>query len=159
MSSFEVSTLFSVQGLVAVVTGGGSGIGFMIAKTLALNGAHRVYIIGRREAPLQATAKESSHGNIIPIVGDVTLKSDLERIVEQIKQEVGYINVLVANSGITGPQAKSVTKETPIEDVQKALWDLDFQEYTQVFAVNCSAVFFSAVAFLGLLDAGNKKGT
>ena len=76
MSSLEASTLFNVQGLVAVVTGGGSGIGLMIAKALALNGAHRVYIVGRREATLQAAAKQTPHGNIIPIVGYVTSKSD-----------------------------------------------------------------------------------
>ena len=158
MSSLEASTLFNVQSLVAVVTGGGSGIGLMIAKTLALNGAHRVYIIGRREAPLQAATKQSPHRNIIPLVGDVTSKSDLGRIAKQIEQEVGYINVLIANSGISGPLPQKTTRETSIEELQKSLWDLDFQEYTQAFAVNCSAVFFSVVGFLGLLDAGNKKG-
>lgn len=158
MSSIDAATLFSVKDLVAVVTGGGSGVGLMIAKALALNGAHKVYIVGRREGILQAAAKESPHGNIIPVAGDVTSKSDLERITKQIQQEVGYVNVLIANSGISGPQAPSVTKETPIEEFQKGLWNLDFQEYTQTFAVNCTAAFFSTVAFLGLLDAGNNKG-
>ncbi len=158
MSSIDAATLFSVKNLVAVVTGGGSGIGLMIAKALALNGAHKVYIVGRREGNLQTAAKESPHGNIIPVVGDVTSKSDLAKITKQIQQEVGYVNVLIANSGISGPQVPSVTKETPIEEFQKGLWDLDFQEYTQTFAVNCSGVFFSIAAFLGLLDAGNKRG-
>ena len=158
MSSLEAATLFTVPGLVAVVTGGGSGIGLMIAKTLALNGAYRVYIVGRREATLQAAAKESPHGNIIPVVGDVTSKSDLERIVQQVKHEVGFINVLFANSGITGPHPKDITAETPIEEFQEAFWNMDFQEYTDTFAINNSGVFFSAIAFLGLLDAGNKKG-
>lgn len=159
MTSVEATTLFNVKDLVAVVTGGGSGIGLMMAKALALNGAHKVYIIGRREVNLQIAAKESPYGNIVPLVGDVTSKSDLERIAKQIQQEVGYVNVLIANSGISGAQVEGLTKETPIEEFQKALWSLDFQDYTQVFAVNCSAVFFSAVAFLGLLDAGNKRGS
>ncbi len=159
MASLEASSLFNVKGLVTVITGGGSGIGSMIAKTLALNGAHKVYIIGRREAPLQTIAKESPHGNIIPLTGDVTSKSDLQGIAEHIKKDVGYINVLIANSGVGGPQLKpAVTKETSIEEFQKILWDVDFEEYTNTFAVNCSAVFFSVAAFLGLLDAGNKKG-
>ena len=159
MASLDASTLFNVKDLVAVITGGGSGIGVMLAKALALNGARKVYIIGRREQPLQNTEKESPHGNIVGLTGDVTSKSDLERIVEHIKKDVGYINVLIANSGVSGPQLKPVvTKETSLEDFQKILWDLDFQEYTNTFAVNCSAVFFSIAAFLGLLDAGNKKG-
>ena len=158
MSSLDASSLFNVKDLVAVITGGSSGLGVMMAKALALNGARKVYIVGRREAQLQATAKESPHGNIIPLVGDVTSKSDLERIAEQIKKDVGYVNVLIANSGVSGPQLKSVTKETSIEEFQKTLWEVDFQEYTNTFAVNCSAVFFSVAAFLGLLDAGNKKG-
>ena len=158
MSSLDAAALFSVRGLIAVVTGGGSGIGLMMAKALALNGANKVYIIGRREGTLQTAAKESPHENIIPVIGDVTSKSDLERITRQIEQEIGYVNVLIANSGIGGPQVHNVTRETPIEEFQKILWNNDFEEYTQTFAVNCSAAFFSVVAFLSLLDAGNKKG-
>ena len=154
----DAANLFGVKDLVAVVTGGGSGIGLMITKALALNGAHKVYIVGRRESTLQVATKESPHGNIIPIVGDVTSKNDLERVTKQIQEEVGYVNVLIANSGISGPQVPKVTKETPLEEFQKGLWNTDFLEYTQTFAVNCSAAFFSAVAFLKLLDAGNKKG-
>ena len=158
MSSLEAANLFNVKGLVAVITGGGSGIGLMMTKALALNGAYKVYIIGRRREVLEAAAKESPHGNIIPIVGDVTSKDTLQSIVSQIEKEVGYINVLIANSGIGGPQSTSITPETSLEDYQSALWDQPFDEYTKTFAVNTSAVFFCIVAFLKLLDAGNKKG-
>ena len=129
MSSLEAGNLFNVRGLVAVVTGGGSGIGLMIAKALALNGAHKVFIIGRRKEVLEAAAKESPHGNIIPLVGDVTSKEALQSIVSHIEQEVGFINVLVANSGIAGPQATSVTPESSLEDYQTALWKLSPDEY------------------------------
>lgn len=157
MSSLEAANLFNVKGLVAVITGGGSGIGLLMAKALALNGAQKVYIIGRRKEVLDAAAKESPHGNIIPLVGDVTSKENLESIVSLIDKEVGYINVLIANSGILGPQATSITPETSLEEFQSALWNQSSDEYTKTFAVNVSGVFFTVIAFLKLLDAGNKK--
>ncbi len=129
-----------------------------MAKTLALNGASKIYIIGRRKEMLEATAKESPHGNITPIVGDVTSKDDLKSIAATIEKEVGYINVLIANSGIAGPQSLSITPETSLKDFQSALWEQSFDDYTNTFAVNVSAVFFTVVAFLSLLDAGNAKG-
>ena len=158
MSSLEAAKLFNVNGLVAVITGGGSGIGLMMTKALALNGAHKVYIVGRRKEVLEAAAKESPHGNIIPIVGDVTSKDTLQSIASQIEKEVGYINVLIANSGIVGPSNISLTPQTSLEDYHSTLWNQSFDEYTRTFAVNTSAVFFCIIAFLKLLDAGNHKG-
>ena len=158
MSTLDAGKLFAVPGLVAVITGGGSGIGLMMAKALALNGAHRVYIIGRRKETLDAAAKESPHGNIIPLTGDVTSKDSLKSIADHIKAEVGYINVLIANSGIGGPQSSNITPHSSIEDFQNTMWKMDFQDYTNTFVVNTTAVWFSIIAFLGLLDAGNKKG-
>ena len=107
---------------------------------------------------LENTAKESPHGNIIPLVGDVTSKKDLQNIASQIEKEVGYINVVIANSGVSGPQSLSINPETSLKDFQSALWEQRFEDYTNTFAVNASAVFFTVVAFLGLLDAGNAKG-
>ena len=158
MSSLEAANLFNVKGLVAVITGGGSGIGLMMTKALALNGAHKVYIVGRRKEVLEAAAKESPHGNIIPIIGDVTSKDTLQSIASQIEKEVGYINVLIANSGVGGPPNLSITPQTSFEEYHSILWNQSFDEYTNTFAVNTAAVFFCIVAFLKLLDAGNNKG-
>ncbi|KAM0801245.1 hypothetical protein BDR22DRAFT_804941 [Usnea florida] len=158
MSSLSAANLFNVNKLVAVITGGGSGIGLMMTKALALNGAHKVYIIGRRREVLEAATRESPHGNIIPLVADVTSKSALQSVVSHIEREVGYINVLIANSGISGPQSSSITPETSLEEYQATLWDQPSDEYTRTFAVNTSAVFFCIVAFLKLLDRGNEKG-
>ncbi|RQM08267.1 hypothetical protein DH86_00001462 [Scytalidium sp. 3C] len=131
----------------------------MMARALALNGAHKVYIIGRRKNVLEEAAASVSTGNIIPLPGDVTSKEDIEKIVETIKQETGYINVLVANSGVLGPQSKPSIKEaSSIEEVQKAFNAADFEEFNDTFRVNTVAVWYNIVAFLGLLDAGNKKG-
>ena len=158
MSSLEAANLFNVKSLVAVITGGGSGVGLMMTQALALNGAHKVYIVGRRKEVLEAAAKESPHGNIIPILGDVTSKDTLQSIASQIEKEVGYINVLIANSGIGGPQSLSLTPQTSLEEYHSTLWNQSFDEYTQTFAVNTSAVFFCIIAFLKLLDAGNNRG-
>ena len=158
MASLQSSDLFNVRNLVAVITGGSSGIGAMMAKTLALNGAKKVYIVGRRKSMLEDTAKESPHGNIIPLVGDVTRKEDLKSIAAHIENDVGYINVLIANSGIAGPQSLGVTPETSLKDFQAKLWEQENGAYNETFTVNVSAVFFTVVAFLGLLDEGNKKG-
>lgn len=131
----------------------------MMARALALNGASKVYIIGRRKDKLEAAAASVSTGNIIPIVGDVTSKGDLSSIVSTIQSEVGHINVLIANSGILGPQSSlPPTSISSVGDFQKAYGDSSFQEYAETFNVNSVAVWFTVVAFLGLLDAGNKKG-
>ena len=80
----------------------------MMTKALALNGARKVYIIGRRKEVLEAAAKESPHGNIVLLVGDVTSKDAVQSIVSHIEKEFGFINVLIANSGISGPQSTSI---------------------------------------------------
>jgi NAD(P)-dependent dehydrogenase (short-subunit alcohol dehydrogenase family) len=60
MSSIpSAQNLFALNGLVAVVTGGGSGIGLMIAKAIAANGASSVYILGLPDDPLEEIAKQA----------------------------------------------------------------------------------------------------
>jgi len=88
----------------------------------------------------------------------VTSKTDLQKAVDTITSQVGYINVLIANSGIQGPPLQGVTPNSTVSELRSALWATDFDFYTKTYAVNTSAVFFSAIAFLELLDAGNKKG-
>ncbi|KAI4091581.1 MAG: hypothetical protein LQ344_004061 [Seirophora lacunosa] len=158
MESIDAGNLFSVKNLVAVVTGGGSGIGLMMAKALAANGASKVYIVGRRKEVLEAAAKESSHGNILPLVGDVTSNESLQTVVSQVEKDAGFINLLVANSGIGGPQPSALSPTSSLKDYQSALWNLDPQEYQKTFATNVVAVHYTLVAFLQLLHAGNQKG-
>ena len=59
MPELDISSLFSVEGLVAVVTGGGTGIGLMIATALEHSGA-TVYIMGRRLQVLETAAKQNA---------------------------------------------------------------------------------------------------
>src|ERR1700753_2919270 len=100
----DAAGLFSVNGLVAVITGGGSGLGAMMARALAVNGAAKVFIIGRREISLKEVASSlPGIDSIVPIVGDVTSTDSLINCVERVKKQVGHVDVLIANSGITGP--------------------------------------------------------
>ena len=159
----KIQDLFNVNGLVAVITGGGSGLGLYAARALDANGAKAVYIIGRREATLKEAAKTGINGSIIPIVGDATSKDLLTKIADQVRKEQGYVNLLFANAGISGPPVtphlpKKENGEKPtVKEYQDALWQPDMDSFTQTLHVNSTAVFFTAVAFMDLLDAGNKK--
>src|ERR1700749_2354116 len=73
------------------------GLGRMMARALAANGASKVFIIGRRESNLKETADSVPGGTIVPLVGDVTSKPSLQQCVEQVKAQVDHIDVLVAN--------------------------------------------------------------
>lgn len=133
------------------------GIGLMLTKALAHNGATKVYIAGRRKEVLDAAAG-SIGSNVVPIQCDVTSKDSLKEAVSFIEKDTGYLNLLVCNSGIGGPQVKPLTPETTLEDWADQNFDLDFEAYANTFAVNTAAVWFTTMAFLKLLDKGNKKG-
>ena len=160
----KATDLFNVAGLVAVITGGGSGLGLYAARALDANGAKAVYIVGRREETLLAAAKTAVNGTIKPIVGDVTSKESLTKIADQVRQEQGYINLLYANAGVTGPQHGAMLKKDhkdgskpTVAEFQKLMFEPAIDDFTFASHVNCTAVFYTAVAFLDLLDAGNKK--
>lgn len=129
----------------------------MMARALALNGASKVYIVGRRKDVLEKAAASVDTKNIIPLVGDVTSKDAIQSIVQTIEAEVGYINVFIANSGIGGPQT-NITPESSLEDFQKQFWDTDIDSFNQTFNVNTTAAWYTIIAFLGLLKKGNEKG-
>jgi NADP-dependent 3-hydroxy acid dehydrogenase YdfG len=81
--NFDINNLFGIKGIVAVITGGGSGLGLSIAKALDENGAKAVYIIGRRKETLEKAAKQGVNGTIIPLQGDMTSKESLSRRAHQ----------------------------------------------------------------------------
>ncbi|KXH38038.1 short-chain dehydrogenase/reductase [Colletotrichum simmondsii] len=154
--NLNAADLFGVKGLIAVVTGGGTGIGLMIAQGLEANGAI-VYIIGRRKEALEEAAKTAKNGNIRTIQGDITSKSDLERAVAEIKEAHGYVNVVIANSGIGGPALKGLPPNPTIAQYRDFVFSWEQKDFTETFAVNATGVFFTVAAFLELLDEGNKR--
>jgi NAD(P)-dependent dehydrogenase (short-subunit alcohol dehydrogenase family) len=126
----------------------------MIAKALASAGASKVYILGRRKEKLEAAAAKHS---LIPLQCDITSKESLQATVNTINKNVGYINLLVANSGILGPTA-SFMPGLSIKELRKNMFeDTSMEDFTQTFQVNTTATYFSMLAFLELLDAGNKN--
>lgn len=131
------------------------GIGLTMTRALAFNGAQKVYIIGRRLDKLEETAKE--HENIVPIQGDVTSKADLQAAVDKITQEVGYVNLVIANSGSIGPAVR-FNPNSSIKELRETLFtDFNPEEMTDTLNLNVTAAFFTMTAFIELLDAGNKK--
>ena len=102
---------------VAIVTGGGRGIGRAIARRFASEGAS-VVIAARTEAQLASVAKEieDAGGNVAFVAADVSSEKDAERIVRLAREQFGHVNILVNNAGIYGPVK-------PIEEISVAEWD------------------------------------
>ncbi|GAW21913.1 hypothetical protein ANO14919_114400 [Xylariales sp. No.14919] len=156
-AALSAANLFNVKGLVAVVTGGGTGIGLMITKALASNGAAKVYILGRRLNVLREAASNIGNPNIVPVICDVTSVEALKTAVSQIEQDAGYVNLLVCNSGIGGPFGNQPKPETTLDEFVSANMAAPIEDYTKTFAVNASAVWYTTMSFLKLLDAGNSR--
>lgn len=152
----------------AVVTGGGTGIGLLISKALEHNGA-TVYIIGRRLEVLERAASEhSKHGRIIPLQGDITSRQSLLTMVETIKDRHGFIDLLVNNAGIARnllPRLPSPLDESAgegempsIKALQDVLWNTgDPAGFAETFETNVTAVYYTTIAFLELLHLGNLR--
>lgn len=126
-----------LQGKVALVTGGNSGIGLATAKQFVKEGAY-VYIIGRRERELAAAVREIG-GDVKGIQGDVSNLSNLDRLFAQIKRENGRLDIVFANAG-TAKYA--------------ALGEITEDLYNQIFDINVKGVLFTVQKALPLLPDG-----
>ncbi|KAH6617011.1 hypothetical protein F5144DRAFT_659722 [Chaetomium tenue] len=155
----SVQDLFSVKGIVALITGGGTGIGLMMARALALAGAKRVYIVGRRVDVLQAAASAINRPSVIvPLYCDVTSRVSLESVVSVVETDVGHLHLLVCNAGVGGPQVRPpVPGVTGLEEWRDEQMAVRCEDFNATFAVNSTSVWFTAMAFLKLLDEGNKR--
>jgi NAD(P)-dependent dehydrogenase (short-subunit alcohol dehydrogenase family) len=126
-----------LDGKVALITGGGTGIGLATAKEFAHEGAE-VYITGRRKPELDAAATSIGPG-VTAIQGDVTKPKDLDRIYGQIGQEKGHVDIVFANAGI-GELAPfgSITED----------------HFDRVFGTNVKGLVFTAQKALPLMSDG-----
>ncbi|GAA5929622.1 SDR family NAD(P)-dependent oxidoreductase [Sporobolomyces koalae] len=152
--------LFNVKGLVAVVTGGGSGIGLMATQALAANGA-RVYITGRRSEYLATVVEKFGNeveGEIIAMPGDVTNKEDVIRLAKEIGEREGGIHILVNNAGIAGERTKLDGLDTPQAFSEAHLKEQTYAGWDDVFRTNATSGFMTAMAFLPLLAKFTRGG-
>jgi NAD(P)-dependent dehydrogenase (short-subunit alcohol dehydrogenase family) len=132
----------------------------MMTKALAANAAHRIYIIGRREDVLREAANSINPEIVMPLSGDVTSQESLLQIAEKVQAETGYINLLIANAGMMGPKPLKAPPNSPppsLADYRAHALQTPMEDFTQTYAVNTTAVYYTTLAFLSLLDAGNKQ--
>jgi NAD(P)-dependent dehydrogenase (short-subunit alcohol dehydrogenase family) len=129
--------LFSLDGKVAVVTGGTRGIGLMIARGLLGAGA-TVYISSRdADAGEAAVAQLAADGEVHSIPANLSTEAECLRLAEEVGRQVKHVDILVNNAGATWGE--------PLEQFPDGAWD-------KVLALNLKAPFFCTRAFLGLLE-------
>jgi NAD(P)-dependent dehydrogenase (short-subunit alcohol dehydrogenase family) len=98
----------------------------------------------------------------------VTSKDSLAALAKQIEQETGYVNLVVCNSGIMGPIHAALPigaiplggtpgQMTELDDAHELLWNDTYDDWAKTFETNLTGAWFTSIAFLKLLDAGNKR--
>lgn len=126
-----------LDGKIAVVTGGSSGIGLAIAQKFVEEGAY-VFITGRRQAELD-NAVAAIGKNVTAVQSDVAKLEDLDRLYEQVKAEKGALDIIVANAGIA--------EFAPLGEVT-------IEHYNKIFDINVRGVLFTTQKALPLLRDG-----
>ncbi|KAF2639782.1 WD40 repeat-like protein [Massarina eburnea CBS 473.64] len=160
------SSLFSAQGLVVAITGGGSGYGLAIAAALHQNGAHKIYLLGRRLNVLQdaittleasPSAPKPASSVLSAISCDVTDQSSISYAVRQIKEEVGWVDVLINNAGVEGPKnGGDLYKAESIEQLRDTMLSgMDGTGWETTLKINTQAIIGVSGNFLPLLEAAN----
>jgi NAD(P)-dependent dehydrogenase (short-subunit alcohol dehydrogenase family) len=138
----KIEKLFGVAGKVAVVTGGSRGIGEMIARAYAGNGA-RVYITARKAEPCDALAKELSRdGECISIPADLSRMQEIERFAKEIEKREKKIDILVNNAGASWGET--------FDEFPESGWD-------KVIDLNLKSVFFLSQRLVKLLEAAGSE--
>lgn len=127
----------------------------MMAEALAVNGAAKVFLLGRRLDVLKESAAKYPD-QMVPIACDVTSKESLQSAADAVAAKTNHVNLLIANSGVSGSGVKYDPSRS-ISDLRAHLLTASMDKFTQTFHVNVTGAWFTMVAFLELLDAGNKN--
>lgn len=127
----------TLEGKIAVITGGSSGIGLATAKRFVREGAY-VFITGRRQSELDS-AKAQIGRNVSTVQGDVANLADLDRLYATVKAEKGVVDIVVANAGF-------------IEHAQIA--DLSEEHYDKTLNIDLKGVIFTVQKALPLMTRG-----
>src|SRR3989440_6059975 len=126
-----------LEGKIALITGGNSGIGLATAKQFVHEGAY-VFITGRRAPELAAAVKEIG-SNVTGVQGDVANLGDLDRLFAQIKREKGKLDIVFANA--------RVAKYAPFGAITEEVYD-------SIFNINVKGLLFTVQKALPLLPDG-----
>ena len=126
-----------LEGKVAVVTGGNSGIGLATAKRLQQEGA-RVAISGRSRKTLDEAVRTIGNG-VLAIQADVAKMAELDRLYAEVSQKLGKIDVLFVNAG--------VAKLAPLAETSESIYD-------EQFDINIKGAYFTIQKALPLLNDG-----
>ncbi|UQR67243.1 glucose 1-dehydrogenase [Bradyrhizobium sp. C-145] len=138
------SSRFDLRGKVAVVTGGNGGIGLGMARGLADAGAD-IAVVGRNEAKSAAAVADLSQRGVkaIAITTDVTDKAAVAAMVDRVVRELGRIDVLINNAGMS---------------IRKPPHELELDEWNKVIDTNLTSAFVSSkLAYPALKASGNGK--
>ena len=127
----------ALQGKIAIITGGSSGIGLATAKRFVKEGAY-VFITGRRQAELDKAVAEIG-SNVTAVRGDVSNLDDLDRLYKEVATKKGKLDVLFANAGIVEPKPTAAVSP---------------EHYDKTFDVNARGVFFAVQKALPLMKDG-----
>jgi NAD(P)-dependent dehydrogenase (short-subunit alcohol dehydrogenase family) len=126
-----------LEGKIALVTGGTSGIGLATAQRFVAEGAH-VFITGRRQTELDAAVKEIGK-NVMGVQSDASNLADIGRLFAKIEQEKGHLDVVFANAG--------VGEAAPLGSITEAHFD-------KTFDINVKGMLFTVQEALPLLGEG-----
>jgi NAD(P)-dependent dehydrogenase (short-subunit alcohol dehydrogenase family) len=126
-----------LEGKVAVITGGNSGMGLATAQRFVAEGAH-VYITGRRQKELDEAVRLIGK-NVTAVQGDVANLADLDRLYEVVKQKHGRVDIVFANAG--------AGELVPIADVTE-------QHFDKLFDINVKGLVFTVQKALRLMPDG-----
>jgi NAD(P)-dependent dehydrogenase (short-subunit alcohol dehydrogenase family) len=129
--------LNKLEGKVAVVTGGNSGIGLATAKRFVAEGAH-VFITGRRQNELETAALEIGR-NVTPVQGDVSKLADIDRLFATVREQKGRVDILFANAGLG--------EFMPLGQITEAHFD-------KTFGINVKGTLFTVQKALPLMSDG-----